>query len=179
MSAPPPPPPPPVDPWTSCTSLWSRLPDDVVNHIYGYVLATLLSKPSRDMHALKMLVGSQFDTHAHVLAKRLSLHRHDKHTLKMLASEGCILDPRTLFDALRRLAAHLGSPMDEPGEDEDFGCVSYEMPGEDDCEWDQSDRHRLFRLDDYHNVHVHDILRFARPMNRTKPETRLWLLEAL
>ena len=133
------------------TSLWDKLPQDIEFRIYG-----------------------------HVLAKRLSLHRHDKHTLKMLASEGCILDPRTLFDALRRLAAHLGSPMDEPGEDEDFGCVSYEMPGEDeDCEWDQSDRHRLFRLDDYHNVHVHDILRFARPMNRTKPETRLWLLEAL
>ena len=162
------------------TSLWDKLPQDIEFRIYGHVLAKRLSLSSHDKYMLMMLLDSQFCIHGHVLAKRLSLHRHDKHTLKMLASEGCILDPRTLFDALRRLAAHLGSPMDEPGEDEDFGCVSYEMPGEDDdCEWDQSDRHRLFRLDDYHNVHVHDILRFARPMNRTKPETRLWLLEAL
>ena len=39
---------------------FDRLPDDVVNHIYGYVLAMHLNTPSRDMVALKMLVGSQF-----------------------------------------------------------------------------------------------------------------------
>ena len=55
------------------TSLWDKLPQDIEFRIYG-----------------------------HVLAKRLSSHRHDKHMLEMLASEGCILDPRTLFDALRR-----------------------------------------------------------------------------
>ncbi len=131
------------------TSLWDKLPQDIEFRIYGHVLAKRLSLSSHDKYMLMMLLDSQFCIHGHVLAKRLSSHRHDKHMLEMLASEGCILDPRTLFDALRRLAAHLGSPMDEPGEDEDFGCVSYEMPGEDeDCEWDQSGRHRLFRLDD-------------------------------
>ena len=95
------------------TSLWDKLPQDIEFRIYGHVLAKRLSLSSHDKYMLMMLLDSQFCIHGHVLAKRLSLHRHDKHTLKMLASEGCILDPRTLFDALRRLAAHLGSPMDE------------------------------------------------------------------
>jgi hypothetical protein len=38
-----------------------RLPDDVIGRIYGHVLAMHLNTPSRDMVALKMLVGSQFD----------------------------------------------------------------------------------------------------------------------
>ena len=84
------------------TSLWDKLPQDIEFRIYGHVLAKRLSLSSHDKYMLMMLLDSQFCIHGHVLAKRLSSHRHDKHMLEMLASEGCILDPRTLFDALRR-----------------------------------------------------------------------------
>ena len=73
-------------------SFWlDRLPDDVVNHIYGYVLAMQLSKPSRRMTTLKMLLDSQF----------------------------CIIMPGELFQAVQHLAAHLGVPYNRPGPEEE------------------------------------------------------------
>ena len=69
---------------SSQPSLFDKLPQDAVNHIYGYVLAMILNKPSRDKHALKMLLDSQF----------------------------CIIMPCELFQAIQLLAAHLGVPYE-------------------------------------------------------------------
>ena len=93
------------------TSLWDKLPQDIEFRIYGHVLAKRLSLSSHDKYMLMMLLDSQFRIHGHVLAKRLSSHRHDKHMLEMLASEGCILDPRTLFDALAAARTPPAAPL--------------------------------------------------------------------
>lgn len=128
-------------PATIC--LMERLPLDIVNHIYGYVLATLLSKPSRHMTALKMMVSSQF----------------------------CIIVQRELlFRAVQHLAAHLESPYECPGPEEEEEEESIPVG------------HRLYRLDRHGSVQVEDVFRLPRPTsadNVRMKSTRCWLLETL
>jgi hypothetical protein len=75
--------------------------------------------------------------------------------------------PPSLSVALRRLADHLGSPVDAPGEEEPTYMGV------------QRHRHRLLRHDEHHLVRARWVTRFPRLSRRWKPETRCWALEAL
>ena len=127
----------------------------------------MTSPPAEQCLWDKLPTDIEHRIYAHVLATLLSKPNPLKFTL--LRTDHCLVAPPVLFGALRDLAAYLASPYNRPGEDEE-------------CEWYPSCRYRLFRLDHHHNVWAEEILRLPQPANGDrfrKPETRLWLLEAL
>ena len=93
-------------------SLWDKLPEDVERRIFAHALVSQLHRPSRAKSDLWMLLGR---------TRRIA-------------------HPPSLSVALRRLAEHLGSPVDAPGEEEPTYMGV------------QRHRHRLLRHDEHHLV---------------------------